>query len=316
MRFLRFEPIYQERVWGGADFSTHLRRDLAGLPIPAGESWEIADRPEAESRVGTGKEEGSLLHELIVKKTKWLMGAHWRPKQRFPVLVKWISCQQRLSLQVHPPAELAEVFGGEYKNEVWYVAHAEPQAAIIAGLRKGVTRERFQQALAGGAVEALLHRFPVRAGDAIFTPSGRLHAIDAGCLILEIQQNADTTYRVCDWGRARRLHIAEAMRCINFDDFEPQPLSHAKGELCIADCAEFRVRAFALGAGEVLPATIPGEPAIVSVVSGALTEVDGSTISLGDNVLLPAAETFYFTSATPSRVLITDKFTGCASSGK
>ncbi|MDR2845212.1 MAG: class I mannose-6-phosphate isomerase [Puniceicoccales bacterium] len=312
MRFIRFEPIYQERVWGGDGFALHLRRPLGNVTAPIGESWDISDRPEAVSRVSAGALKGRTLHELIVKKTVWLMGTRWRPNQRFPVLVKWLYSRQRLSLQVHPPASVAQVLGGEPKNEIWYVAHAEPSAALVAGLRNGVTQEQFQQALAANAVEPLLHRFPVKAGDAIFTPSGRLHAIDAGCLILEIQQNSDTTYRVFDWGRPRQLHITEAMQCIKFDDYEPQPSSHTGGELCIVDCPEFRVRAFALDTGERLPATAPDEPAIIGVVSGALLEADGSAISSGDNVLLPAAESFAFTATAPARVLITDRFVGQA----
>ena len=308
MRFLRFTPIYQERVWGGQGFSTYLGRTIPSAPI--GESWEVCDRPEAPSVVAAGPEQGKSLRELIAQKTAWVMGPKWNPSQPFPILVKWLDAVQRLSLQVHPPAAIAPQLGGEPKTEAWYVAHAEPHAALISGLKKGVTREQFEKSLADNSAEQLVHRFSVRNGDSTFTPSGRIHAIDAGCLILEIQQNSDTTYRVYDWGRPRQLHIAESMQCIDFNDYEPSFISHSQGEVTVADCAEFRIRAFLLQPGEKLPTLPEGEPVLLGMVEGELIEADGSTIQKGDNILLPAGEKFSFTAQSPVRVLVTDHFAG------
>ena len=108
-------------------------------------------------------------------------------------MVKWLDCEKRLSLQVHPPAAIASALGGEAKTEFWYIVAAESQAALLVGLKPDVTREQFQIALQSKAVEALVPRIPVRVGDSLLVKSGCLHAIDAGNLILEIQQNSDTT---------------------------------------------------------------------------------------------------------------------------
>jgi len=209
---LHFRPLYQERVWGGRNFESKLGRTLPENKV-IGESWEVVDRSEAQSVVAEGPHAGKSLRELIREDPVAIMGEGWDPERPFPILVKWLDCQERLSLQVHPPADVAPRLGGEPKTENWYVADATEGAGLIVGLRRGVTREAFEKAIHDSTLESLVHRFPVSAGDSILVQSGRLHAIDAGNLILEIQQNSDTTYRVYDWGRVgldgtpRQLHI-------------------------------------------------------------------------------------------------------------
>jgi len=138
-----------------------------------------------------------------------------------------LDAQDNLSLQVHPSPAIARELGGESKSEFWYILDAAPKAEIFAGLEKGSTRGAFVRALKQGDVLKYAHRMPVETGNAIFLPSGRLHAIGAGNLIVEIQQNSDTTYRVFDWnrvlkgGKTRKLHIAEALQSIDFSDREP-----------------------------------------------------------------------------------------------
>ena len=130
---------------------------------------------------------------------------------------------------MHPPASVASELGGEPKTENWYVAATAPDASLIVGLKDRVSKEYFEEALHEERLEECVHKFDVQPGDPILVESGRLHAIDAGNLILEIQQNSDTTYRVYDWGRVgldgqpRQLHVEESMRCIDFNDFEPTP---------------------------------------------------------------------------------------------
>ena len=200
MEALRFESIYQERVWGGRTIAGAFGRALP--PDRAiGESWEVVDRPEAQSVVRGGRHAGRTLRELIEAHGRDVMGPQWPVQRPFPILVKWLDCRERLSLQVHPPAERAAALGGEPKTENWFIAEAAPGAALIVGLRPGVTRAQFEQALAGGTLEQCVNRLAVAPGDSILVRSGTVHAIDAGNLILEIQQNSDTTYRVYDWGR-------------------------------------------------------------------------------------------------------------------
>ena len=237
MEILRFEPIYQERVWGGQTLATAFGRALpAGRAI--GESWEIVDRPEAQSIVPDGPYSGHTLRQLIESHGRDVMGPQWPAGRPFPILVKWLDCRERLSLQVHPPADQAPALGGEPKTENWFIAGAAPGAALIVGLRPGVTRAQFERALASGMLETCVNRFPVAAGDSILVRSGTVHAIDAGNLILEIQQNSDTTYRVYDWGRTgldhqpRPLHLREALASILWDQPEARAIArrrHARG---------------------------------------------------------------------------------------
>ncbi|BET65550.1 class I mannose-6-phosphate isomerase [Opitutales bacterium ASA1] len=319
---LEFRPLYQERVWGGRFFEQALGRDLPeGKTI--GESWEIVDRPEAQSVVARGPLEGKSLRELVQAHPEAMVGAGWPAERPFPILVKWLDCQDRLSLQVHPPASVADELGGEPKTENWYVAGTNGDSALIVGLREGVTREQFQQGIADATLESLVHRFPVQAGDSILVESGRLHAIDAGNLILEIQQNSDTTYRVYDWGRVgldgkpRQLHVEQSMRCIDFADFEPEPLraSAVAGESVLADCREFRIRRIAREADAPL---VLGDPeaeapaaSLLHVVKGAVEvtwEGGRTTVLAGSNVLVAADGTYSGRAVSETVVLVTDRF--------
>jgi mannose-6-phosphate isomerase len=225
---LVFEPIFMERVWGGRHLESLYRKRLPSAAL-IGESWEIVDRPEAQSVVHEGQLRGSTLHELWCKHRPEIFGKV-ADAPRFPILAKLLDARQNLSLQVHPPREIASKLGGESKTELWYIAHAEPKARLYAGVKKGTTREIFERALEHGKVEKHLHAVELKSGDAIFLPSGRMHALGAGNVLVEIQENSDTTYRIYDWDRAkkggapRQMHIAEAMQCVDFEDVEPDLL--------------------------------------------------------------------------------------------
>lgn len=312
---LRFEPLYQDRIWGARNLGTQMGRSLPeGRRI--GESWEIVDRPEAQSVVAEGPYAGQILREVIQAAGRELMGPEYDRERPFPILVKWLDCADRLSLQVHPPASIAPELGGEPKTENWYIAATSPDAQLIVGLKRGVSREAFAQGIETETVEELVHRFPVSAGDSILVESGRLHAIDAGNLILEIQQNSDTTYRVYDWGRVdldgtpRQLHVEQSMRSIDFEDFEPEPLRVTGEDCTLADCAEFRIRKFVRPAGTGLH--LPGEvePKILSVVSGTLRigGPQGMILNHGDNVILPWSGDFQLQAEESATFLLTDHF--------
>jgi len=194
-------------------------------------------------------------------------------------------------VQVHPPAEVAPGLHGEPKTEMWYLLDASLDSDLYAGLKRGVDRASFERALHEGQVAAQIHSFPIKAGDAMFIPSGRVHAIGAGNLIVEVQQNSDTTYRVFDWnrlgldGKPRELHIAESMASINFDDVEPA-IVEPQGEVLV-ECAEFRVERWALDGPRV--SDVPGF-AIFAVVDGRI-ECSGRTFERGAFFLLPATAT-------------------------
>ena len=314
MALLRFKPVYQQRVWGGQALKESLGRTIPpGEPI--GESWEIVDRPEAQSIcLRTGRS----LRTILEKDSERLMGPGYDPARPFPVLVKWLDCRQRLSLQVHPPPKIAERLGGEPKTECWFVASATPHAGLFIGLKRNVSRDQFEQAIAEEALEPLLHRVDVTAGQSILLPSGRLHAIDAGNLILEIQENSDTTYRVYDWGRTglddkpRQLHVQESLQSIDFADFEPgvAPAFTEPGEAVLAECPSFRLRNINLEAGETFELPADVEPALIGVVAGRLVaDSEQAVLRRGDNVLSPYSGTTRLTAHEASSVLVTDRFT-------
>jgi mannose-6-phosphate isomerase len=221
-----FKPIFKERVWGGRAIERLYGKKLPSK-VPIGESWEISDRPGDVSVIANGPLAGKDLRWLMEHHERELLGDAKSANGRFPLLIKILDAQDKLSLQVHPPAHKAGGLGGEPKTEAWYIADAAPGAELYVGLKRGVTREEFERKIQSGGVEECFHRVPVKAGDTMFLPSGRVHAIGAGLVIFEIQQNSDTTYRVFDWnrvgldGKPRDLHVAESLASIDFEDFEP-----------------------------------------------------------------------------------------------
>ena len=309
MKHILFTPIYQERVWGGTNFESKLGRTLPEGKV-IGESWEMVDRPEAQSTTAAGK----TIRELISADPEGIMGTGYDANKPFPILVKWLDCQEKLSLQVHPPADIAPSLGGEPKTENWYISDAEPHATLMAGLKNGVSQADFEEGLKNNALEPLVHTMSVKAGESIFIPSGRIHAIGGGNLILEIQQNSDTTYRVYDWGRVgldgtpRQLHIDESIKSTDFNDFEPETLKPTGETQLLAESDVFDLKKVVLKAGESI-AFEAGQPRILSVVNGSLEESsDKAPLSRGDNALLPAKESFSYTVTADCEILITENF--------
>lgn len=307
-----FKPIYQERVWGARNIEQALGRELPEEKV-IGEAWEVVDRPEAQSLVKGGEYDGKTLRELIQENATAVMGEGYDAQRPFPILIKWLDCADRLSLQVHPPASVAPELNGEPKTENWYIADAKEDAALIVGLKNGVTREEFERRLKDETLEQCVHRFPVSTGDSILVESGRLHAIDAGNLILEIQQNSDTTYRVYDWGRVgldgkpRQLHVEQSLKSIKWDDFEPSAMNTSGDSEVLANCKEFRLVKHAFSAETPVMRLIKGEPRLISVVEGTI-EVNGTKVTRGDNVLLPAADDWEITGEAGAAFLQTDRF--------
>lgn len=313
---LRFAPIYQDRVWGGRVLESALQRTLP-REGPIGESWEVVDRPEAQSVCVGGALAGVSIRDALARHGEAIMGPGWPADRPFPILIKWLDCRERLSLQVHPPAEIAPAMGGEPKTENWFIAETSGDAGLIVGLKKGATRAAFAQALVDNTLESCVHRFPVQTGDSILVESGTVHAIDGGNLILEIQQNSDTTYRVYDWGRVgldgspRQLHIAESLASIDWDFFEPEAVKAQNEPAVIAESSEFAIRRQPLAAGESLAFAAGEQPRLISVVSGEVTVSGDTPVTLGkgDNALLPYAGSFEVSAAAgDALVLITENF--------
>lgn len=287
-----FEPLYMQRVWGGRELEKQYGRTLPD-GAPYGESWEIVDREKEQSVVRGGAFAGKTLHELWTRHRDEVFGAGLPESARFPVLIKVLDARDDLSIQVHPPVHLAAELGGEPKTEMWYIAGADAGAKLYVGLKNGVTRADFEQAIQDGTVADRVHAVEPKAGESIFIPSGRLHAIGAGFLIHEIQQNSDTTYRVFDWnrvgldGKPRELHVEESLASIDFGDFEPG--MDAPDGTVIAECDYFRVEKLVLGAGESAGNREVGRFSIFSVAEGDVA-CGGSAFTKGDFFLLPKGE--------------------------
>ena len=268
---LTFEPIFQERMWGGRRLESEFHKKLPPQKR-IGESWEIVDRTEAQSVVANGPLRGSTLHELWTRHREEIFGGV-PDTPRFPLLIKIIDAQENLSLQVHPADDAATRLGGEPKSEFWYVAGAD-ETELFLGFRKPITREKFEEAARDGAVLDYVHKIAVRAGDAVFLPAGRVHATGAGNLLIEIQQNSDTTYRIFDWhridpttGKQRELHVQRAIQCIDFEDVQPK-LIEARGELLVSHSL-FEIQKWTLdGRRDAAPL---GQFAIICCLTGSLS---------------------------------------------
>lgn len=221
---LKFTPAYFEKIWGGQHVKTLLNQDFGDL-MNCGEAWLISGLEGQNSIVSNGAFAGDELNDLIETFMGDLVGEEVfnRFGERFPLLIKIIDPLDSLSVQVHPDDELAHQNGLENgKTEMWYVMNADKGAKLVSGFKRDVTPEEFEQAIKETKVEELLNYVSVQNDDVFFIPARKIHALGAGCMVAEIQQTSDTSYRVYDWdridryGMRRQLHIDEALATIEF----------------------------------------------------------------------------------------------------
>lgn len=206
---LLLRPEFHERVWGSRDLSPIYSLSIAGNPV--GEAWLTGD----ECRVANGPLAGRTLAELSRELGPRLLGDDAPRPLRFPLLIKFLFPRDRLSVQVHPDNEAAAHAGEPCgKTECWYVLRAEPGARIALGLKPGTKKAEVERAIGETRLEGLLNWFDVRPGEMYYVDAGTVHAIGAGAVILETQQNSDTTYRLYDYGRPRELHVEQGLRAL------------------------------------------------------------------------------------------------------
>lgn len=262
---LTFEPQLRHYLWGGRNLERLFGRSLP--PGPAAESWEISAHPVLPTRVLHGAWQGRTLIEVQSELGRVLVGSRGRHLPcdgRFPLLVKLLDAAQDLSVQVHPDDAYAceHEDGDPGKTECWYILHAEPGVELIYGLAQDADSEQIRRAIAKGAISEWLCRLPIQAGDCVFVPAGTVHAITAGAVLVEIQQNSDATYRVYDWGRVdanghpRELHIERALDVIAWQSsapgvVRPQLVSEGNGATLarLVACPHFCVDQLDLTAG-------------------------------------------------------------------
>jgi len=261
---MTFEPVFKGYMWGGRNLET-----LYGRKLPDGvvaESWDISAFPGAATRVTSGYWKWRTLEDVVNDLGGHLLGTTSRERfgVRFPLLVKLLDAQRDLSVQVHPDDAYAAAHenGAWGKSEMWYVLHAQPGAELILGLAPGVTRATFEEALKNDRVVTQLQRIPVHPGDVFHIPAGTIHALLAGIVVAEIQQNSDTTYRIYDWGRLgpdgkpRPLQIDKALDVINWasqprQPVVPQVITEQNGlrQELLVDSAHFTVERLILSPG-------------------------------------------------------------------
>jgi len=298
-----FQSVFKERIWGGRELERLFGKELPPGKV-IGESWEVSDRPGDASVIANGPLAGKDLRWLLENHAVEILGgAKPAAAGRFPLLCKILDAREKLSLQVHPPADNAAELRGEPKTEMWFIADAAQNASLYVGLQRGVTRAEFEKKIADGSVAECFHRIPVRAGDSMFLPSGRVHAIGDGLVIFEIQQNSDTTYRVFDWnrvgldGKPRELHVAQSLASIDFNDFEPK-LVETKfaddGKIqkrSLVNNPLFNVETWKLNSG-TNGLLKPKKLQIVAVTAGKIEIKSGATaldLSAGQFCLIPAS---------------------------
>jgi len=221
---LKFRPILKELIWGGDKLETKLGKDLQGKNN-VGESWELSAVANDISVVENGALAGNNLQEIIEIYMDELVGEKVFTKygKEFPLLIKFIDANADLSIQVHPndlqARQRHHAFG---KTEMWYALDDAENPRLITGFNKDTNREEFQEKLNNGTLTEILNYEEVKKGDVFFVPAGRVHAICAGCLVLEIQETSDVTYRIYDYkrtdaeGKERELHLDLALDVIDY----------------------------------------------------------------------------------------------------
>jgi|LakMenE01Jun11ns_1017448.scaffolds.fasta_scaffold9918813_2 mannose-6-phosphate isomerase len=218
---LRCQPHFRSYLWGGRQLASRLNKTIPSEGVWA-ESWEIIDHSEHQSVVAGGPLDGKTLRQIASQAPEWLLGPGLN---NLPLLLKYLDCQNVLSIQVHPNDDYARkmVPSDLGKTEAWYIVQRQPGAVLYAGLKAGVTSTQLQQAIAAGIVQECLHQVQPEPGDCVFIPAGTVHALGAGLLVAEIQQASNTTFRLFDWnrtgpdGKPRPLHIQQALDVIDFE---------------------------------------------------------------------------------------------------
>jgi len=287
---LKFEPIYQYRLWGGRRFGGLLTAPLPG-DGPIGEAWILSDRDDHPSRVANGTLQGQTIGQVLKSFPHEAMGKLAGRFPQFPLLLKFLDAKEMLSVQVHPGGKTG-------KTEAWVVLEAGGKSLICSGLKPGATEAGLRLAVTNGLVADQLACFTPKPGDAVFTPGGMVHSLGGDIVVFEVQQNSDVTFRLFDWnhvdaktGKARPLQVEEAIAAIDFEHATGgvvTPVAVTATPVCrqrLFDCAYFRLwrvrgeAPFTVGA--------PGSPRVLVCIEGR-GKAGAEPVARGDVVLLPA----------------------------
>jgi mannose-6-phosphate isomerase len=300
---LRFEPIFEYRLWGGRRLAGLLDAPLPG-DGPVGEAWVLSDREDHPSRVADGPLKGQTIAQLLRQFPQEIMGNLAGRFDRFPLLLKFLDAREMLSVQVHPADSNTDLLpaGETGKTEAWVVLEADPASRIYAGLKPGATPTTLRQAVTNGGVADHLAYFTPKPGDAVFLPAGTVHTLGCGVVVFEVQQNSDVTFRLYDWdrvdaktGKPRPLQVDRALACVNYSECAGglvAPLVESATPVereRLFKCEHFRLSR--LHGDAEFPVGKPDVPRVLVCIAGAgQLEHEGATyaVSKGEVFLLPA----------------------------
>ena len=218
---IKLKSVYQEYIWGGSKIHELLHKDTGTLPRVA-ESWEVSTHPAGKSIVENGAFRGKTLNEYFDQIGWGTAGRYAARNHQLPILIKYIDAKENLSIQVHPNDKYARKHEGDNgKNEMWFVLAADEGAFIYLGFSRDVTKEEIKRRISDNTLEEVLNRVEVKPNEAFYIPAGTVHAIGAGCLICEVQQTSNVTYRIYDYGRTengkpRELHVKKALDVLDY----------------------------------------------------------------------------------------------------
>lgn len=313
---LKFQPILQERLWGGTKLKEVLGKPSTG--DTTAESWELSGVPGNISIVSNGHLAGRSLTELIQEYKADLLGERIYSQfgNEFPILIKFIDAKMDLSIQVHPGDELARKRHNSYgKTEMWYVMDSDKDARLIIGFNADTNREAYEKSLSDGTLPSLLHNEIVSEGDTFFIRPGTIHAIGAGVMLAEIQQTSDLTYRVYDFnrkdkdGNLRELHTDLALEALDYkcrDDFKV-PYSRQMNQVnLMVHSPYFKTDYLELTKSMDLDVSGQDSFTILLCVAGSTylsNEVGSTEIRKGETVLVPAATKLIQLKTTGAKLL-------------
>ena len=299
MNYFKFQPLLKQTLWGGDKIIPF--KHLSTVMENVGESWEISGVKDNET-IAAG--DGRSLNQLVRDMKGRLVGEanYQRFGDEFPLLIKLIDARQDLSIQVHPTDEIAHRQGRERgKTEMWYVMDSAPDAKLYNGLKLQITPEQYKQMVADDTICDALAQYSVKEGDCFFIPAGRIHAIGAGCFLVEIQQTSDVTYRIYDFkrkdkdGNYRQLHTQEASESINYtvlDDYRTHYQPRTNESQLLVECPYFNTAVYDLTEAMTIDYSELDSFVILIGMKGEGTlTIDGETVafSAGETILVPAS---------------------------
>lgn len=299
LRPVRLEPLFVPRIWGARSLAP-LFPEKRSLTDPIGEVWLIG----SDCRFADGPFAGERLGDVWSRMgEEWVAKVASRHRNQFPILVKFLFPEDKLSVQVHPDDDYASrheaAADGTGKTEMWYVVSARPGAEVRVGLKPGINVSEFRRAIVDGTAEDLLERIPVQAGDTIFVPAGTVHTIGPGMVLCEVQQNSDITYRVHDFGRLdargkpRELHIEKALDVIRFGQQRGGKVvlhDEKKKGTSLVECAYFNVVKHEFE--EAVPILSTGKLELLIFLEGSGTLNTGDTSSGEASIEYSRAQTW------------------------